>query len=244
MKNRFVIVVTQRNAAPFIGKCLDSVLNQTYKNYIVPIMDDCSDDGTWEIVKQYPEPFYGIRNDPQHEFCCVNFITAINVFANDDDILVLLSGDDWLYSNDVLEYLNEVYQDDNIWLTYGSFVSSSGAIGADFCKPLVNTRTYRRSRQWYTSHLITCRKKLWNKINPKDLLYQGHYPNHSFDNAFMYPMVEMAGLKHTKYIKKILCVYNDQNPLCAENYKKDPGAFGRERKYWSRQPMYDELKQL
>jgi len=164
MKNRFVIVVTQRNAAPFIGKCLDSVLNQTYKNYIVPIMDDCSDDGTWEIVKQYPEPFYGIRNEPQHEFCCVNFITAINSFANDDDILVLLSGDDWLYSDDVLEYLNEVYQDDNIWLTYGSFISSSGAIGADFCKPLVNTRTYRRSRKWYTSHLITCRKKLWIEV--------------------------------------------------------------------------------
>jgi len=75
-------------------------------------------------------------------------------------------------------------------------------------------------------------------------MYQGHYPNHSFDNAFMYPMVEMAGLKHTKFVEKILYVYNDQNPLNEINFKKDPGACGRERKYWSKQPMYDELKEL
>lgn len=243
-QNRFIVLVTQYNAVQFIKKCLDSVMIQTYKNYIVPIMDDCSTDGTWEIVKQYPEPFYGIRNDPKHEFCCRNFITAINVFAEDDDIIALLSGDDWLYSDDVLEYLNGVYQDDNIWLTYGSFVAASGTWGKDFCKPLINTQTYRRSGKWFTSHLITCRKRLWDKIRNQDLMYNGNYPNHSFDNAFMYPMVEMAGLKHTKFIEKILYVYNDQNPLNEINFKKDPGACGRERKYWSKQPMYDELKEL
>jgi glycosyltransferase involved in cell wall biosynthesis len=244
MNNRFLILVTQRNAVAFIKKCLDSVMQQTYKNYIVPIMDDASDDGTWEIVCQYPEPFYGIRNFVPNEWWCVNFIRGINSFSQDGDILVLLSGDDWLYSNDVLEYLNNVYQDKDIWLTYGSFVSSSGAIGADFCKPLTDTKTYRRSGKWFTSHLITCRIELWRKIKYEDLLYQGHLPNHSFDNAFMYPMVEMAGLKHTKYIEKVLYVYNDQNPLCAENFKKDPGAFGRERRYWSKRPLYNELKEL
>jgi glycosyltransferase involved in cell wall biosynthesis len=244
MKNRFLILVTQRDAVAFIRKCLDSIMAQTYKNYIVVIMDDCSTDGTWEIVQEYPEPFYGIRNEPQHEYCCVNFIRGINAFAEEEDIIVLLSGDDWFYSNDVLEHLNEVYQDPNIWLTYGSFVSSSGAIGADFCKPLTDTRAYRRSGKWFTSHLITCRRRLWGKIKESDLLYQGHFPNHSFDNAFMYPMVEMAGLKHIKYIEKVLYVYNDENPLCAINFKKDPGAFGRERRYWSKRPMYDELRTL
>jgi hypothetical protein len=57
----------------------------------------------------------------------------------------------------------------------------------------------------------------------------------------MYSMVEMAGLKHIKYIEKILYVYNDQNPLNEVNFKKDPGACGRERKYWSGRPIHDEL---
>jgi glycosyltransferase involved in cell wall biosynthesis len=247
MKNRFFILVTQRNAVAFIEKCLSSITAQTYKDYFVIIMDDYSDDGTWEIVQKYcaeNENFQAIRNNSKQEYPCKNFITAINTFALNTDILALLSGDDWFYSDDVLKYLNEVYQDDNTWLTYGSFVAASGTWGKDFCKPLSNPRTYRRSRDWYTSHLITCRKKLWDKIRNEDLMYQGHYPNHSFDNAFMYPMVEMAGLKHTKFVEKILYVYNDQNPLNEINFKKDPGACGRERKYWSKQPMYDELKEL
>lgn len=245
MKNRFMILVAQKDAVQFIKKCLDSVMSQTYKNYIVPVMDDCSTDGTWEIVKTYPAPFYGIRNNEPRVNWCKNFIVGINTFAKENDIIVFLSGDDWLYSDDVLEYLNKVYQDKDVWLTYGSFIASSGTWGTDFCKPLEDTKTYRRSHQWITSHLITCRKRLWNRLNDKDLrLADGKYPNHSFDNAFMYPMVEMAGLKHIKYIKKLLMVYNDQNPLCAINYKKDPGACMRERKYWSQQPMYEELKEL
>lgn len=243
-ENRFMILVTQRNAVQFIRKCLDSILAQTYKNYIVAIMDDCSTDGTWEIVQEYPEPFYGVRNHIPLTYYCKNFIVGINSFAEENDIIVLLSGDDWFYSNDVLEYLNEVYQDSEVWLTYGSFISSSGAIGADFCKPLTDIRTYRKKHKWHTSHLITCKKKLWDKIKPEDLLYKGNYPNHSFDNAFMYPMIEMSGLKHTRYIEKVLYVYNDENPLCAENFKKDPGAFMRERRYWSSKPSYKELTEL
>ena len=33
------------------------------------------------------------------------------------------------------------------------------------------------------------------------------------DMATMFPMIEMAGLKHIKYIQKPLYVYNDMNPL-------------------------------
>jgi glycosyltransferase involved in cell wall biosynthesis len=240
-----MILVAQKNAVQFIKKCLDSIVDQTYKNYVVAVMDDCSTDGTWEIVQTYSAPFYGIRNNEPREDWCKNFIIGINAFTKPDDIIVFLSGDDWFYSNDVLEHLNKVYQDKDTWLTYGSFVASSGTWGKDFCKPLTNTRTYRSSKQWTTSHLITCRKKLWDRIKPEDLLYKdGKYPNHSFDNAFMFPMVEMAGVKHLKFIDKLMMVYNDQNPLCLENYKKDPGACMRERRYWCSRPSYAELTEL
>jgi glycosyltransferase involved in cell wall biosynthesis len=240
-----MILVTQKDAVAFIKKCLDSIAMQTYKNYIVPIMDDCSTDGTWEIVKTYPEPFIGIRNDPPQQFYIKNFIAGINAFSEDDDIIVFVSGDDYLYSDDVLAYLNEIYQDPDIWLTYGSFETLSAPWGKGFCKQITDTRTYRRSRQWFTSHLITCRKKLWKKLKDEDLRYvNGEYPNHSFDNAFMYPMLEMTGLKHVKFVEKTMYVYNDINPLNVINYQKDPGACMRERRYWSKQPMYDELTEL
>ena len=241
MNNKFIILVTQRNAEPFIKKCLDSILSQTYKNYEVIIMDDASTDKTMEIVRKYP--FQCIHNNVKHPYHCINFMAGINLVATDkEDIIILLSGDDWFYSDDVLEYLNGIYQED-IWLTYGNFVPSGGAYGP-YCQPIPNTREYRRSDLWVASHLVTCKKKLWDRIKHEDLLMDGHYPNNSFDCAFLYPMIEMAGYKHLKFIEKVLYVYNDNNPVAIENFKKDKRACLRERKYWKAKPSYPELKEL
>jgi len=242
MNNRFIILVTQRDAKPFIRKCLDSILAQTYKNYVVTIMDDCSTDGTWEIVKEYS--FYAFRNSIKWKRPCKNFVAGINAFATEkEDIVVMLSGDDWFYSNDVLATLNKVYQED-VWMTYGNFIPSSGKYGP-YCVPLKNTKKYRKSGTWVVSHLVTFKKKLWDKIERKDLLYKdGDYPLNSFDCAFLYPMIEMAGLKHIMFIEKVLYVYNDENPVAAEHFDEDPGACLRERQYWMDKPSYVELTEL
>lgn len=238
MDTRFIILVTQRDAKPFIKKCLDSILLQTYKNYVVIVMDDNSTDGTWEIVQEYP--FQAIHTEKQ-DYHIKNFMTGINLFATDkEDVIVFLSGDDYLYSDDVLEYLNNIYQED-VWLTYGNFVRTSGLHGTG-CSPIPDTRTYRTSGSWFASHLVTCKKKLFDKIDDKDLRYKnGEYPNNSFDCAMLYPMIEMAGHKHLRYIEKVLYVYNDENPVANENYLKDKRACLREREYWSKKPSYPEL---
>lgn len=41
------------NAANFIGETLDSVLNQTYKNWELLVTNDCSNDGTMDILNDY-----------------------------------------------------------------------------------------------------------------------------------------------------------------------------------------------
>lgn len=242
MDNRLIILVTQRNAAPYIRKSLDSVLTQTYKNYEVIIMDDASDDGTWEIIQKEYLQFQAIhtRKQPYH---IANFIAGINLMATDrEDVIVFVSGDDYLYSDDVFEYLNSVYQND-IWLTYGNFIRTSGLHGKG-CFPITDTRGYRKSGQWLASHLVTCKKKLFDCIKHEDLLLDGHYPNNSFDCAMLYPMIEMCGQKHMQFVDKVLYVYNDQNPVAEANYRRDPRACLRERKYWVAKTEYPELTTL
>lgn len=243
MNNRFAILVTQRDAAPYIRKCLDSVKMQTYKNYEVIIMDDDSTDGTWEIIKdEYPE-FQCIHTSKQ-DYHVKNFIAGMNLIANDrEDIIVFLSGDDYLYSDDVLEYLNDVYQED-VWFTYGNFIRTSGMHGKG-CHPIPDTRAYRKSGAWLASHLVTYKRKLFDRIDDKDLRYaNGEYPNNSFDCSIIYPFVEMCGHKHMRFIDKVLYVYNDQNPVAHANYLKDKRACLRERAYWASRPSYPELEEL
>ena len=160
-----------------------------------------------------------------------------------EDVIVFVSGDDYLYCDDALEHLNEVYKED-VWFTYGNFIRTSGLHG-EGCYPIPDTRAYRKSGAWLASHLVTCKKKLFDKIRDEDLRYEnGQYPNHSFDCAMIYPMVEICGQEHMRFVKKVLYVYNDQNPLAKELHKLDPKACLRERAYYISKPQYDQLTEL
>lgn len=53
MEELVSIITPSYNTARFIGKTIDSVLAQTYKNWEMIIVDDCSSDNTDDIVKPY-----------------------------------------------------------------------------------------------------------------------------------------------------------------------------------------------
>ena len=47
------IILPARNEEKFIGKCLESFVNQDYTNYEIMAIDDSSDDKTLEIIEKY-----------------------------------------------------------------------------------------------------------------------------------------------------------------------------------------------
>lgn len=50
---KFSIIIPVYNCEDLISKCLDSILNQTYKNIEILVIDDCSTDNTPEVLKKY-----------------------------------------------------------------------------------------------------------------------------------------------------------------------------------------------
>ena len=53
------VIIPLYNAERYISECLDSVLNQTFDNYEVIVVDDCSTDNSVAIVESYAEKFGG-----------------------------------------------------------------------------------------------------------------------------------------------------------------------------------------
>lgn len=47
----FTIAIPVFNRLDFFKEALNSVLNQTYSDFEIVIVDDCSTDGTWEYIK-------------------------------------------------------------------------------------------------------------------------------------------------------------------------------------------------
>lgn len=55
MSNLISIIVPNYNHATFLRERLDSIFNQTYQNFEVILLDDCSSDDSVKILKEYSE---------------------------------------------------------------------------------------------------------------------------------------------------------------------------------------------
>ena len=52
-KNRVTVIVPVHNGAKYIERCIESILNQSYKDIDILIINDNSTDATMDIVNKY-----------------------------------------------------------------------------------------------------------------------------------------------------------------------------------------------
>jgi len=209
------IVSTALNAERWIQKCLDSVLDQTFRNYTHVVIDAKSEDRTSEIAlfnMETDQQLTVIRN-PERLSALENCWSVWKDLP-DDEVIVWLDGDDWLAHDRALEVLALAYAAKaEPWLTYGQFMFSDGEVG--FAAPYALGARVRYS-DWRATHLKTFRaglaKKLANGpgVAPSCLFRpDGSWVSLAIDKAVMWPLLEMAGARYT-CIYQILSVYNLQ----------------------------------
>jgi glycosyltransferase involved in cell wall biosynthesis len=216
-KTHFKIIIPSYNAEEWISRCLRSVERQNYRNYECIVVDDISTDKTWQLLETYKDKqnFTPVKNT-EKKYALKNIYDSINASSPDnEDVIVVLDGDDWLSNENVLSKLDHEYSSQDIELTYGSFIRfPDGMIGeesSEYPQEVIDNNEFR-SDKWRASHLRTFKYKLWSMIEKEDLIDEdGKFYETSYDQAMMLPMLEMAGQK-SKFIEDILCVYNIGNP--------------------------------
>lgn len=212
-----VVVIPSYNNVGWCERNIRSVLDQNYSNYRIIYIDDCSTDNTYWMVKGIVENHSKsslvklIRNDSR-KLALHNLYDAIHSCYN-DEIILTLDGDDWFPHNNVLQRVNQIYQDSNVWMTYGQYVKSDGGVGG--AKPLpqwVIEKNAYRTYEFVTTHLRTFYAGLFKQIKKEDLMIDGNFLPMGWDLGFMYPMLEM-GQYHSRFIGEALYVYNIHNPI-------------------------------
>ncbi len=213
-----VVVIPSYNNAQWCKRNLQSVFMQHYTNYRVIYIDDCSNDGTYELVEQYvrecqQEKRVLLLRNNERRGALANHYKAVHL-CDDNEIVFNIDGDDWLKHEYVFARINEVYSDSNVWLTYGSYENyPSGRLG-ECSRPMPDgVRIYNAYREhtYITSHLRTFYAGLFKQIKLGDFLYDGQFIQASCDTAFMFPMLEMAS-ERVKYLNEVFYVYNQSSP--------------------------------
>jgi glycosyltransferase involved in cell wall biosynthesis len=49
------VVLPAYNSGKYLSEAIESILNQTFTDFELIIVDDCSTDGTWDVIKHYSE---------------------------------------------------------------------------------------------------------------------------------------------------------------------------------------------
>ena len=206
----FCLVIFGRNNGAYLEKTLQSVFSQNYENFRILYIDDASDDGSYDLARDlvYANPRFNQVQFLQNEQS-LGLLGSLSLAAQgcaDEEIIVVLNGEDWLAHEWVLSRLNQYYADPDLWITYGQSrdyptYQRGGA------RSMQEREKETRTQPFTATHLKTFYAGLFKRINESDLKYKDEYFAAAADLAFMIPMLEMAN-GHSQCLSDILYICN------------------------------------
>ena len=205
-QNKFKIVIPSYNNEEWIEPNVASILNQTYTNYDVLYINDASTDNTLSLIHELKNNYnlnnWKIVNNLQNKKRGYNISpynkNIIEFMENDEDILVFVDGDDWLFDENVLFKLNNFYNKNTSWMTYGGMYvypesQPANPQNSPYSDTVHQHNLYRKDH-WRASHLRSFKWHLYKQIKKEDLLHSktGKYYFHAEDLATSFPCLEMC----------------------------------------------------
>lgn len=210
-----IILTTFFNVSDYIGRCIESIQNQSIKNFRCFLIDDLSTDDSYNIAHELiksDQRFILIKNT-EKKYKTLNYINILNnrKDIDDEEIVIELDGDDCFADDLVLNRVQKAYFNGRTWITNGCFKYASGQQG--FSSPQIDFDNLRKDR-FTASHLRTWKVFLWRAIKDEDHRdNDGNFLKINADLAYMLPMLEMSGPEHYRFIPDVNLIYNELNPL-------------------------------
>ena len=178
---KFSIVIPNYNNGKWLEKCLNSVLNQTYKNYEVIFVDDMSTDNSLEIANRMLKD-HKVLKVPYKKY---NGGTRnIGIMEATGDYILCIDSDDWLKNEKVLQEINDNLDDEDV-MFLGFDLYKDGIEGLFPFVP-----NFETMYQAFTDDVCA----IWTKVVKTDLLKDTLFPESTLaeDRVHHYRVCEKA----------------------------------------------------
>jgi len=195
------------NGKTFLENCIESILNQTYKNFKLIFVDDLSTDDSVETVYKYmikDDRIHLIKNKRKRYNGGSRNVGIEYALDNlDFDYFCFLDSDDWWKHDKVLEIINqELYNHD--MMLFGLELINKKGVYFRKCHEYDNPIDFflNNNKVWCTA---------WSRVIRKDKIV--YFPESSImeDRCWAYELADNVDYDNCKNLDEILYVWNRTN---------------------------------
>lgn len=194
------------NGKTFFQNCIESILNQTYKNFSLIIVDDCSTDSSVNTAISYmkDERVYLIKNKrKRYNGGSRNVGIEFALDNLDFDYFCFLDSDDWWKHNKVLELINSRLYDNEMALLGMELIDNKGVF-------LTKYHEYENYEDFFLSdRKVWC--TAWSRVIRKDKIVYFCEDTLMEDRVWSYRQADNIDLDKVVNIKESCYVWNRTN---------------------------------
>lgn len=198
------------NGKTFFRNCIESILNQTYKNFELIIVDDCSTDTSVKTIEEYKskeeyiDKIHIIKNRRKRYNGGSRNVGIEYAFDNlDFDYFCFLDSDDWWKHNKVLETINDRLRDCELMLIGMELIDKNGVFMTKF-------HEYQNYQDFFLSdNKVWC--TAWARIIRKDKIVYFCEDTLMEDRVWSYRQADNINLDKVVNVKEPMYVWNRTN---------------------------------
>ncbi|MGM9549250.1 MAG: glycosyltransferase family 2 protein [Faecousia sp.] len=184
------VIVPVYRAEKFLGRCVDSVLNQTFRDYELLLLDDGSPDSSGEICDAYAARDSRVRVIHQKNAgVCAARNTCLDwVFSNSDSQWIFfIDNDDWMHP-ETLERLYRAAQEQGTKIAVCGYAQTAGEDPAVSPEQLIPERW--PPKDFYMERFINA-TVCWGKLYHRSCFDGQRYPagKHMEDEFLTYRLL-------------------------------------------------------
>lgn len=122
-KHRFSVIISAYNVEEYIGRAINSVLNQNFNDYEIIVVEDKSTDNTLQQIMKYKGKIKIVKNKVNKGLGAVR---NIGIAKATGEYIVHLDGDDTLYNESTLKDIDKVIGDNKPDIVFFGFQEVNG----------------------------------------------------------------------------------------------------------------------
>lgn len=210
------IIIPVFNGEKNISRCLDSLKNQTEKEFQLIIIDDGSTDNSWEIMQNYSSEFSNIKliQTPNRG---VSSARNLGIAEAEGEYLTFLDCDDWIEKNTIENYYSDLENND---LLIYNFITDNDPY--EIKEKKIEDLTKEKAQQLSLDSKV--KGYVWNRIYKAQIIKDNHLsfnPDYAFCEDLNFNVKFTVYSEEIKYINQKYYHYeNNEESVTAQQFSK------------------------